>query len=144
MDLQLKNKMAPVTGSTAGIGFPVASPPAEEGAGGVVRSVVRIRPPPGRTDLAERSPSPSERRAEMFQTNAGLPEAPRANDAARDREALAENFAAELTSAIYPVALREGMKGSWLDVELGLWKALAVTVKEWETRGMIRYSACDK
>jgi hypothetical protein len=81
----------------------------------------------------------------MFKTKPGLPEAPRADDSVIcDRDTLAENFAAELTSAVYPVALRRGVQGSWLDVELGLWKALAVTVKEWESRGVIRYTASAK
>jgi lysozyme family protein len=44
---------------------------------------------------------------------------------------LLENFAAELTRAAYFVALRHGMAGSWINVELGLWKALAETVKKW-------------
>jgi hypothetical protein len=42
-----------------------------------------------------------------------------------------ENLAAELTCAIYPIALRHGMAGSWIKVELGLWRALAETVKRW-------------
>ena len=36
-----------------------------------------------------------------------------------------ENIAAELTGAIYPLVLRHGFLGSWLDLELGLWRALA-------------------
>src|SRR5260370_4438642 len=48
-----------------------------------------------------------------------------------DREIVLENFAAELTSAAYPFALRHGMAGSWINVELGLWRALAETVKKW-------------
>ena len=42
-----------------------------------------------------------------------------------------ENLAAELTCAIYPIALRHGTEGSWIKVELGLWRALAETVKKW-------------
>jgi hypothetical protein len=45
----------------------------------------------------------------------------------RDRQL--ENIAAELTSAVYFVVLRHGMSGSWLELELGLWKTLAETVK---------------
>jgi hypothetical protein len=45
----------------------------------------------------------------------------------RDRQL--ENIAAELTSAVYLVVLQHGMSGSWLDLELGLWRALAETVK---------------
>jgi len=46
-------------------------------------------------------------------------------------ETLLENFAAKLTSAAYPIALRHGMAGSWIKVELSLWRALAETVKKW-------------
>jgi hypothetical protein len=49
-----------------------------------------------------------------------------------NRDTLLENFAAELTSAAYPLTLRHGIKrGSWIKVELGLWRALAETVKKW-------------
>jgi hypothetical protein len=50
---------------------------------------------------------------------------------ARDRGNRLENFAAELTSAVYPLVLRRGPKDSWLKVELGLWRALAETVQKW-------------
>ena len=50
---------------------------------------------------------------------------------ARDRDTRFENFAAELTSAVYPLVLRRGPKDSWLQMELGLWRALAETVKRW-------------
>jgi hypothetical protein len=53
---------------------------------------------------------------------------PRATD---DRDALLDNFAAELTRAAYHVALRHGTAGTWLDLELDLWRALADTVKQW-------------
>ena len=53
------------------------------------------------------------------------------HDAARDRDVRLENFAAELTSAVYPLVLRRGPKDSWLKMELGLWRALAETVKKW-------------
>src|SRR5271166_2591846 len=46
-----------------------------------------------------------------------------------EKDSLLENFAAELTAAVYPIALRHGMAGSWIKVELDLWKALAETVK---------------
>jgi hypothetical protein len=45
-----------------------------------------------------------------------------------------EAFAAELTAAAYPVALRHGVGGKWLDLELDLWRALTETVKNWERR----------
>jgi hypothetical protein len=51
------------------------------------------------------------------------------------RDAQFENLAAELTSAIYPIALGHGMAVSWIKVELGLWKALAETVKKWTREG---------
>ena len=51
--------------------------------------------------------------------------------AASNRDSLLENFAAELTSAAYPITLRYGIGSSWLKVELGLWRALAETVKKW-------------
>ena len=45
--------------------------------------------------------------------------------AACDRDPQLENIAAELTSAVYPLVLRHGLRVSWLDLELGLWRALA-------------------
>jgi hypothetical protein len=53
------------------------------------------------------------------------------HDSARDRDNRLDDFAAELTSAVYPMVLRHGLGGSWLRVELGLWRALAETVEEW-------------
>ena len=50
--------------------------------------------------------------------------------ATRDRDALLDNFAAELTRVAYYVALRHGTAGTWLDLELDLWRALADTVKQ--------------
>jgi hypothetical protein len=51
--------------------------------------------------------------------------------AARNRDARLENFAAELTSAAYAVALRHGLEDKWLDLELELWEALKEKVKKW-------------
>jgi hypothetical protein len=48
-----------------------------------------------------------------------------------NRDALLESFAAELTLAAYRVALRTRTQGTWLDLELDLWRALADTVKTW-------------
>jgi hypothetical protein len=48
-----------------------------------------------------------------------------------DRDALLESFAADLTLAAYRVALRPRTRGSWLDLELDLWNALAEMVKTW-------------
>jgi hypothetical protein len=45
-----------------------------------------------------------------------------------------ENFAAELTNAVYPLVLRRGPKGLWVNVELGLWKALAETLQKWASQ----------
>ena len=49
-----------------------------------------------------------------------------------DRAALLETLAADLALAAYRVALRTSMQGTWLDLELDLWRALADTVKTWE------------
>jgi hypothetical protein len=48
-----------------------------------------------------------------------------------DRDALLDNLAAELTRAAYHVALRHRAAGTWLDLQLDLWHALADTVKQW-------------
>ena len=44
---------------------------------------------------------------------------------------LLEALAAELTLAAYRAALRTRTGGTWLDLELDLWRALADTVKTW-------------
>jgi len=51
--------------------------------------------------------------------------------AAEDRDAMLDNFAAELTRAAYHVALRHAATGAWLDLELDLWRALTDTVRQW-------------
>jgi hypothetical protein len=51
--------------------------------------------------------------------------------ATADADALIDTFAAELTRTAYHVALRHGASGTWLDLELDLWQALANTVKQW-------------
>ena len=48
-----------------------------------------------------------------------------------DRDALLEAFAAELTLAAYRVALQSRTQGTWLDLELDLWRALAEKVMTW-------------
>jgi len=48
-----------------------------------------------------------------------------------NRNGLLEVFVAELTLSAYRVALRTGTQGTWLDLELDLWRALAGTVKTW-------------
>jgi hypothetical protein len=48
-----------------------------------------------------------------------------------DRDVPLENLAAELTLAAYRVALRTRTRGTWLDLELDLWRELADTVETW-------------
>jgi hypothetical protein len=48
-----------------------------------------------------------------------------------NRDLLLESFTAELTLAAYRVALRTRTQGTWLDLELDLWRELADTVKTW-------------
>jgi hypothetical protein len=47
-----------------------------------------------------------------------------------DRDALVENFAAELSERAMVVALRYGVGPSWLDLKLDLWRALIETLQE--------------
>lgn len=49
---------------------------------------------------------------------------------AKDRDALLENLAAELTNAAYPVMLKHGMGRKWLEIELDLWTAMIESVKQ--------------
>ena len=49
----------------------------------------------------------------------------------RSQDALLESFAAELTEAAYRVALRHGVGGSWVDLELDLWQVLGDSVQKW-------------
>ena len=48
-----------------------------------------------------------------------------------NRDAKFDSFAAELALAAYRVALRTRTQGTWLDLELDLWRALAATAKTW-------------
>jgi hypothetical protein len=48
-----------------------------------------------------------------------------------NRDVLLETLAAELALAAYRVALRTRTQGTWLDLELNLWRALADTAKTW-------------
>ncbi len=50
---------------------------------------------------------------------------------AREKEALLENFTAKLTETAYQVALRHGVGGPWVDLELDLWQQLRNTVRQW-------------
>ena len=49
-----------------------------------------------------------------------------------NRDTFLDNFGAELADAAYPVMLRHAAAGSWLDLELELWKVLRETVKKWD------------
>ena len=46
---------------------------------------------------------------------------------APDRDIRPENLAAELTSVAYRLVLRRGAKGSWLELELCLWRRLTAS-----------------
>jgi hypothetical protein len=41
-------------------------------------------------------------------------------------------FAAKLTDAAYAVALRHGVSGSWIDLQLELWRALTEAIERAE------------
>ena len=43
-----------------------------------------------------------------------------------------ESLVAQLTEAAYPIALRHRGRGSWVDLELDLWKALGQTLSQWQ------------
>jgi hypothetical protein len=59
----------------------------------------------------------------------------RADSTVGNRDILLDDFAAELTAAAHSVALRRGVGGRWLDLELDLWRSQAETVqrrgREW-------------
>ena len=46
-----------------------------------------------------------------------------------NRNRFLEGLTAELTEAAYAVALRHEAPGSWIDLELDLWKALGDTIQ---------------
>jgi hypothetical protein len=46
-----------------------------------------------------------------------------------------EDFLAELTEAAYGVALRHGLKGPFINVELELWRALRAVLRRREEVG---------
>jgi hypothetical protein len=50
------------------------------------------------------------------------------------RDAPLESLAAELALAAYRVALQTRTGGTWLDLELDLWRALADTVETWRRK----------
>jgi hypothetical protein len=47
------------------------------------------------------------------------------------QKAAVESLAAELTNVAYPVLLGGGLAGSWVELELGLWKAIDGTLHKW-------------
>jgi carbon storage regulator len=47
---------------------------------------------------------------------------------------LLDAYAAELSDAACQIALRHGLTESWIDLELGLWRAMATKVKSWSRR----------
>jgi hypothetical protein len=47
-----------------------------------------------------------------------------------DQDVLLDTFAAELTLAAYPIALKYGVLGSSLDLELEIWKTLTELVRK--------------
>jgi hypothetical protein len=47
-----------------------------------------------------------------------------------DQDVLLDTFAAELTEAAYPVALKYGVLGSSLDLELEIWKTLTEVIRK--------------
>jgi hypothetical protein len=46
-----------------------------------------------------------------------------------EQDADLDRFAAELTDAAYPVALKYGVSGAYIDLELEIWKALTELVR---------------
>ena len=64
-------------------------------------------------------------------------------DTARDRDIRLENFAAQLTRAVYPLVLRRGLKDSWIGMELGLWRALAEALQYWDRQRPSAESAAE-
>jgi len=53
-----------------------------------------------------------------------------------DQDTFLDTVAAELTSAAYLAALRYGIQGSWIDLELDLWRTLGHAVKQWDHGGL--------
>ena len=49
---------------------------------------------------------------------------------ATDRAACVAAFSADLTDAAYSILLRHRVGGSWIDLQLEVWRALAATVEE--------------
>jgi hypothetical protein len=51
--------------------------------------------------------------------------------AVADQDTFLDTAAAELTSAAYLATLGHGIQGSWIVLELDLWRALSHAVKLW-------------
>ncbi|HEY7328662.1 MAG TPA: hypothetical protein VH592_13540 [Gemmataceae bacterium] len=49
---------------------------------------------------------------------------------------VAEEFLAELATAAYGVALRHGIKGPFIDMELDLWRELRIVLDRHEENGL--------
>jgi hypothetical protein len=64
-------------------------------------------------------------------------------DFAMTSERSPETFAAELTEAVFPVALRFGGGDLWIDLELDLWNRLSETVKKWHCDSPTDDSSCE-
>jgi hypothetical protein len=56
----------------------------------------------------------------------------------RNQESFLESFSAELTEAAYGVALHQGTRATWIDLELTLWRELTQTVHKWSN--VLRYA----
>jgi hypothetical protein len=56
------------------------------------------------------------------------------DESATNGDAGLESLAAELTSAVYPIALRHDSRESWADLELELWRVVMETVQRWELK----------
>jgi hypothetical protein len=54
----------------------------------------------------------------------------------KERSVELDNFAAELTEAAFPVALRHGVGTDWLERKLELWNAITRTVNGWERHAL--------
>jgi hypothetical protein len=55
----------------------------------------------------------------------------KATHAAEDGDIRLEDFVAELTGTVYRLLLRCGFNGSWVRVELALWRGLADVTDQW-------------
>jgi hypothetical protein len=93
-------------------------------------SGVTDRGNPGRSPSQAPAPLHTRKRPDRERSYNGVFIMLDSHGATCNRDPQLENIAAELTSAVYPLVLRHGLRVSWLDLELGLWRALAETVKK--------------